>query len=90
LTKAAASLARNSAALATSQAVPWRPPGQRAPRAASMASRLGYWPAICWRTMGVSISPGRMALARMPWRAYCSATLCVSWFTAALLAWYDA
>ena len=44
----ASSEARNTAALATSQAVPMRPIGVAAWRAATIASALAYCPEICW------------------------------------------
>ena len=82
----ASSLARNTAALATSHAVPMRPVGDAAWRARVIASTSSYAPAIWPRTIGVSISPGQIALTRIPSRAYRSARPTVSWLTAPLAA----
>ena len=85
VTNAASSDARYSAALATSQAEPWCPSGTREARAdaelgaITPAARAGRSTAI-----GVSMSPGMMALERMLKRALLDAIDCVSAFTPAL------
>jgi len=88
LTYAASSLARNSAALATSQQVPMRPVGLALWRVASSSSMLSAWLASYRRTNEVSMKPGATALARIPSAAWVNANDTVTWFTAALLAMY--
>ena len=66
MTYAASSLARNSAALATSQQVPMRPVGLALWRVASSSSMLSAWLASYRRTNEVSMKPGATALARIP------------------------
>ena len=86
--KLASSEARNSAALATSHAVPMRP------RSATLASRsAATWARVLpWvrarvsTAIGVSIRPGRMVLARMPYSALRIATCLVNTTSAALVA----
>src|SRR5439155_612631 len=74
--KLASSEARYSAALATSQAVPiLRRSGTRASRsAATWARLLPLTRARVSTAIGVSISPGRITLARMPYSAFWIAT----------------
>ena len=72
----ASSEARKRAALATSHAVPilWRR-GTRASRAAAISARLlPVARARVSTAIGVSMSPGRMTLARTPYSAFWIAT----------------
>jgi site-specific DNA recombinase len=86
--KPASSLARNSAAFATSQAVPIRRrSGTRASRSAATSARgRPVARARVSTAMGVSISPGRMVLQRMPCPAFWNATCSVKATIAALVA----
>ena len=85
VTNAASSDARYSAALATSQAEPWCPSGTREARAdASSARSRPVARAGASTAIGVSMSPGMIALARMLKRALLDAIDCVSAFTPAL------
>src|SRR3989440_8430345 len=70
--KLASSEARNSAALATSHAVPIRPrSGTLASRSTATSVRLRLLARARVSTaIGVSMSPGRMQLARMPYEAF--------------------
>src|SRR5256885_902229 len=85
--KLASSEARNSAALATSQAVPiLRRSGTRASRsAATWARLLPLTRARVSTAIGVSISPGRITLARMPYSAFWIATCWMKAIFAAFL-----
>src|SRR6478752_7238286 len=92
VTKRASSDARNSAALATSHAVPIvRPRGTMASRWATNSARsmprAAEIPSIA---IGVFISPGRIALTRIPCRATRIARCSVREFTPALEIWYAA
>src|SRR5882724_9914912 len=84
--KLASSEARNSAALATSQAVPILPrSGTRALRVSRTADVVApIAAAIPEIAIGVSIRPGSTALQRTPWLALALATLVVSRFMPAL------
>src|SRR5690348_4480780 len=70
--KLASSEAKNSAALATSHAVPiFLRSGTRASRIAATSARLlPEWRARVSTAIGVSISPGRITFARMPNSAF--------------------
>ena len=59
-----------AAAQATSQASPIFPVGDLASRSRIIASISAYWPAIWVRISGVSMRPGMMTLARMPYWAF--------------------
>ena len=86
--KPASSLARNSAAFATSQAVPIRRRSGTLPSRAAATSARGR-PVARARVstaIGVSISPGRMVLQRMPCSAFWNATCSVKAIIAALVA----
>ena len=86
--KLASSEARNSAALAASHAVPIRPrSGTLASRSAATSARLRLLARARVSTaIGVSISPGKMQLARMPYGAFCRASCSVNALIAALVA----
>src|SRR6202048_4644390 len=86
--KLASSEARNSAALATSHAVPIRPrSGTLASRSAATSARLRLLARARVSTaIGVSMSPGKMQLARMPYGAFCRASCSVKAIIAALVA----
>jgi hypothetical protein len=78
--KLASSDARNSAAVATSHAVPIRPrSGTLASRSAATSARLRLLARVRVSTaIGVFMSPGKMQLARMPHRAFCRASCSVN------------
>src|SRR6266700_389561 len=86
--KLASSEARNSAAFATSHAVPiLRRSGTRASRIAATSARLlPVWRARVSTAIGVSINPGRITLARTPYSAFWIATCSVKAIIAALVA----
>src|ERR1043166_9528757 len=86
--KFASSEARNSAALATSQAVPMRlRSGTLASRMAATSARLlPMARARVSTAIGVSIRPGRMTLARTPYSAFWMAICLVKATIAALVA----
>ena len=88
--KLASSEARNNAALATSQAVPiLRRSGTRASRSvATWARLLPLTRARVSTAIGVSIRPGRITLARMPYSAFWIATCLVKAIIAAFVALY--
>src|SRR5438045_8984535 len=77
--KLASSEARNNAALATSQPVPILPRnGTLASRSAAISARLRLLARARVSTaIGVSISPGRMQLARLACGEFCEAWWCV-------------
>ena len=86
--KLASSEARNSAALATSQAVPILCRVVRARRARRQPRRgfCRYARARVSTAIGVSINPGRMTLARTPYSAFWIATCWVKAISPALVA----
>jgi putative molybdopterin biosynthesis protein len=88
--KFASSEARNSAALATSQPVPiLARSGTLASRMAAISARLlPVTRARVSTAIGVSMSPGRMVLARTPCSAFWIASCCVYAIMAALVALY--
>ena len=84
--KAASSEWRKRAALATSQPVPiLRPSGTWLSRWAISSSRSAPLATRFSIAMGVFMRPGRMTLARIPWRALAAARFSVSPMTAILV-----
>src|SRR5690606_37840103 len=81
------SVPRNHAVSPMSAGVPTRPIGHSAAHPARSASGPGDSSITFWFS-GVSMTPGAIALQRMPRSAYSAATCCVSDTTAPLLAAY--